>query len=179
MWLGSCGRNLIMSARKLILLRKSLKKDNNLVTIVAGQNYIFFFNPILRLNSNLACCYMKAWDFRLLAAFPPHLTIGTSVTKLLEVLPTRYYRFLRQTFHCLPNTLKLEEYLLSLLAKLVIFNVLTSVLTIRPKTKKITVTKAITNTNLNGDWRDIEELLISFIFPPGDKPKINQSLNKK
>ena len=29
-------------------------------------------------------------------------------------------------------------------------------------------------TDLKGEWRDIDELLISFIFPPGDNPKIQK-----
>ena len=29
-------------------------------------------------------------------------------------------------------------------------------------------------TDLKGEWRDIDELLISFIFPPGDIPKIQK-----
>jgi len=89
MWLGSCGRNLIMSACKLILLRKSLK--NVMISLLCrggGQNYIYYFNPILRLNNNLACCYMKAWDSQLtsgaLAALPPHGKTSDNRTPLLS-----------------------------------------------------------------------------------------------
>lgn len=33
-------------------------------------------------------------------------------------------------------------------------------------------------TDLKGEWRDIDELLISFIFPPGDNPKIQKKKNQ-